>query len=222
MEGRRARDPTRHGPDPVPGLALPADVRRGATGLDGGDARRSLVRPADMTRAVFLDRDGVLTEPIVRAGRPYSAATASDLVIVDGAADECDRLRSAGFRLVVVSNQPEVARGTLDRADLETMHLRLGAEIAVDSIRCCPHDDGDGCACRKPKPGMLLAAAEDFAIDLPRSYMVGDRWRDVEAGRSAGCRTVFIDRGYDERRPESPDAVVSDLVKACDWILADV
>ena len=174
-----------------------------------------------MRRAVFLDRDGVLVAPVVRDGRAYSVSSVAELVVLDGAVEACERLRAAGFVLVVVTNQPEVARGTLAAAELEAMHRRLDAEVPVDAILCCMHDDRDGCSCRKPAPGMLVDAAARFGLDLARSYMVGDRWRDVAAGRSAGCTTVFVDASYDEPRPDDPDVVVADLAEACRWILAD-
>jgi len=171
-------------------------------------------------RAVFLDRDGVINRPIVRDGRPFPPATEAALEILPGVPEALARLRAAGFRLVVVTNQPDVARGTQRREVIDGMHARLGAALPIDEFRVCDHDDGDGCECRKPKPGLLEAAARDAGISLADSFMVGDRWRDVDAGRRAGCATIFIDWGYDERRPDHSDAVVRDLTEAADWILA--
>ena len=113
------------------------------------------------------------------------------------------RLHDAGFLLIGATNQPDVARGTQRREVVEAMNARLLAEMPISAILVC-YEDGDDCARRKPNPGLLLEAAETFEIDLAASYMVGDRWRDVEAGRRAGCRTIFIDLGYRERRPD-PD-----------------
>jgi D-glycero-D-manno-heptose 1,7-bisphosphate phosphatase len=171
-------------------------------------------------RAVFLDRDGVINRALVRDGKPFPPATAAELEVLPGVAGALARLRAAGFRLVVVTNQPDVARGTQRREVIDGMHRRLAAELPIDEFRVCDHDDRDECACRKPKAGMLEAAARDAEISLADSFMVGDRWRDVEAGRRAGCATVFIDWGYDERRPEDPDAVVGSLTEAADWILS--
>jgi D-glycero-D-manno-heptose 1,7-bisphosphate phosphatase len=171
-------------------------------------------------RAVFLDRDGVITRAIVREGRPFAPDTEEGLELLPGVATALERLRSAGFRLVVVTNQPDVARGTLRPDVLERMHEQLRSRLPIDDIRTCPHDDGDGCACRKPRPGLLEGAAGAAHISLRDSFMVGDRWRDVEAGRRAGCRTVFVDYGYDERRPVDPDAVVGSLAEAASWILS--
>jgi D-glycero-D-manno-heptose 1,7-bisphosphate phosphatase len=171
-------------------------------------------------RAVFLDRDGVINRAIVRDGRPYPPQQIDDLEILPGVPEALTRLRDAGFRLVVVTNQPDVARGRQRRDVIDAMHASLAASLPVDEFRVCAHDDGDGCACRKPLPGLLVAAARDADLDLSGSFMVGDRWRDIEAGQHAGCRTIFIDLGYAERRPDRPDATVASLPEAVDWILS--
>ena len=171
-------------------------------------------------RAVFLDRDGVINRAVVRDGLPYGPDLVEDLEILPGVAAALSRLRDAGFRLVVVTNQPDVARGTRRRQEVEAMNAALTAALPLDDIRVCYHDDADDCACRKPKPGMLEDAARDAGLDLSRSFMVGDRWRDVDAGHRAGCVTVFVDHDYAERRPERPDATVRSLPEAADWILS--
>jgi D-glycero-D-manno-heptose 1,7-bisphosphate phosphatase len=171
-------------------------------------------------RAVFLDRDGVINEAVIRDGKPYPPATLEDLKILPGVSEALLRLREAGFRLVVVTNQPDVARDTQRRDVIESIHARLASELCIDEVRVCLHDDSDCCSCRKPKPGLLEAAARQSDLDLTASFMVGDRWRDVEAGRRAGCTTIFIDWGYQEQRPEHPDVTVRSLPEAADWILA--
>jgi D-glycero-D-manno-heptose 1,7-bisphosphate phosphatase len=172
--------------------------------------------------AVFLDRDGVINRAEVRGGRPYPPESVERLELLPGVADALDRLDAAGFDLVVVTNQPDVARGTQTRAMVETMHATLGGMLPViDAFRVCYHQDADGCACRKPRPGLLLDAAAERGIDLRRSYMVGDRWRDVEAGARAGCVTILIDHGYREPLTVPPDARVASLAQAADWILRD-
>jgi len=170
-------------------------------------------------RAVFLDRDGVINRAVVRDGRPFPPASEAELDVLPGVPEALGRLRDAGFRLVVVTNQPDVARGTQRREVIDRMHRRLAAELPIDEFRVCDHDDGDRCGCRKPNPGMLEAAARDAGLSLADSFMVGDRWRDIEAGHRAGCAAIFIDRGYDERRPDRPDAIVGSLPEAVDWIL---
>ena len=171
-------------------------------------------------RAVFLDRDGVINASMVRDGKPYPPASLEELKILPGVAEAIRALREAGFAVVVVTNQPDVATGIQRREVVETMHSNLRNELLIDDIRVCYHTDADNCACRKPKPGMLLEAAHDLAIDLARSFMVGDRWRDIEAGKVAGCYTFFIDYGYVERKPSSPDVVVTSLKEASELILS--
>jgi D-glycero-D-manno-heptose 1,7-bisphosphate phosphatase len=174
-----------------------------------------------LRRAVFLDRDGVLNRAIVRDGRPYPPSTVEELEILPGAVEAARRLRDAGFLLIGATNQPDVARGTQRVEIVEAMNERLLAAMPIVEIRVC-YEDGDDSPRRKPNPGLLLEAAEAHAIDLSASYMVGDRWRDVEAGRRAGCRTVFIDRDYRERRPDPPaDFDAADLTDAAAWILSD-
>lgn len=171
-------------------------------------------------RAVFLDRDGVLNRAVVVDGRPYPPRRAEDVELVEGVEEACAQLRDAGWLLVVVTNQPDVARGTTSRADVEAIHSVITRRIELDAVLVCFHDDADACACRKPAPGLLHEAAERFGLSLEESVMVGDRWKDVEAGRLAGCRTVFIDCGYSERAPSAPDLTVTSLREALPWILS--
>lgn len=170
---------------------------------------------------VFLDRDGVVTVPEFRDGRSFAPLSAEDFAIYPDAPEASERLVRAGFTLVVVTNQPDVGRGLIPQQDLEIMHRRLSAALPVSAIEVCPHTREDRCSCRKPAPGMLLRAAEQLGLDLGRSFMVGDRASDVEAGRSAGCRTIFVDRNYEaERPPEAPDHVCRGVGEAADWILS--
>jgi D-glycero-D-manno-heptose 1,7-bisphosphate phosphatase len=171
--------------------------------------------------AVFLDRDGVLNRAIVRDGKPYPPATAEQAEIVPRARESLLRLKKAGLLLFVVTNQPDVARGQADISVIEDIHRKLSSNLPLDDFFVCPHDDSDQCSCRKPLPGLFFTAAARYQVDLKRSFMVGDRWRDVEAGQAAGCRTVWIDYHYRERGPlRPPDAVVSSLAEAVDWILS--
>jgi len=167
-----------------------------------------------------LDRDGVINQSMVRDGKPYPPPSLEAMAILPGVEQALERLRAAGFLNIVVTNQPDVATGEQKREVVEAMHERLRRTLAIDDIRVCYHVDSDRCACRKPKPGMLLDAARDHEIDLRSSFMVGDRWRDVEAGRAAGCITFFIDYGYAERKPRSPDHVVGSLREASAMITA--
>lgn len=165
-------------------------------------------------RAVFLDRDGVINRAGVRDGRPYPPQRFEDLEILPGVAETLRRLRVAGFLNIVATNQPDVATGRQERRVVDAIHNHLRASLALDDVRACFCVEGPNCPCYKPAPGLLLEAARDWGIDLARSFMVGDRWRDVGAGKAAGCRTIFIDRGYTEPRPDNPDFIVSDLSEA--------
>jgi D-glycero-D-manno-heptose 1,7-bisphosphate phosphatase len=172
--------------------------------------------------AIFLDRDGVLNEVVVRDGKPYPPAEAADLKIPEGTAAALAKLKEENFLLLVVSNQPDVARGTQTREMVEEMASRLCAALPLDEVLTCYHDDSDDCACRKPRPGLILDAAKKYAVDLSRSYLVGDRWRDIDAGATAGCKTIWIDRGYKEAAPASkPDVRVTSLDEAVEWILSN-
>ena len=172
-----------------------------------------------LTRAaIFLDRDGVLNRAPVVDGVPRSPLSLDDLEILPGVPGALARLKAAGYALIVTTNQPEIARGGTTVAVVEAIHAEMMRMLPLDEIRFCPHDDDDGCDCRKPRPGLLLRPP---LHDVARSLMVGDRWRDIEAGRAAGCRaTVLVDYGYAEALPHEPDARVASLEEAADWILA--
>lgn len=172
-------------------------------------------------RAVFLDRDGVLNRAVVRDGRPYPPAIVAEVEILPGVVEALQRLKVAGFVLIVVSNQPDVARGTTPQETVEAINAFLANRLPVDRFIMCYHDSADNCDCRKPRPGMLFAGAKEFDVDLSSSYMVGDRWRDVEAGIAAGCKTIFVDYGYDEKRPQSCDYQVFSLQEAAITILME-
>jgi D-glycero-D-manno-heptose 1,7-bisphosphate phosphatase len=172
-------------------------------------------------RAVFLDRDGVLNRATVDGdGTPHPPATVEELTIYPEAPDCLQRLRQAGFLTIVVTNQPDVARGTQTRAAVDAINRRLESLMPIDDLLVCDHD-GNGCHCRKPKPGMLTDAARKHGIDLGASYMVGDRYKDIEAGQRAGCAvSIWIDHGNrGERAPEPPYERAASLGEATDRIL---
>lgn len=174
-----------------------------------------------MRRAVFLDRDGVINRAIVRDGKPYPPSGMAELDILPGVEDALIKLHAAGYLLIVVTNQPDVARGKTSKEAVEQINSFLDAQLPIDEFRTCYHDSSDGCSCRKPLPGALLDAARKHQIDLSKSFMVGDRWRDIEAGISAGCKTFFINYSYSEQRPEAPDFIVSSLHEAQTIILGE-
>ena len=175
-----------------------------------------------MKRAVFLDRDGVINRPFIRGGKPYPPVRVEEFEILPGVAIACARLKAVGFLLVVATNQPDVGRGTLAREIVETMHAKMCAALPLDRIEVC-YDGGAAhgqpSEFHKPAPGMLLHAARELGIDLRESWMVGDRWRDIDCGAAAGCRTVFIDLGYDEALHSAPDFRAPDLAGAADLVL---
>lgn len=174
-----------------------------------------------LKRVVFLDRDGVINRALERDGKPYPPSTLAEFEILPGVPEACARLKQAGFLLVVATNQPDVGRGTLAQSVVEAIHAHMCKTLPIDRVEVCCHP-GKGasdCDCRKPKPGMLLRAARELGIDLAQSWMVGDRWRDVDCGRAAGCRTVFIDYGYDEALRQKPDFKVKNLLAAAQLIL---
>jgi D-glycero-D-manno-heptose 1,7-bisphosphate phosphatase len=174
-----------------------------------------------MQRAIFLDRDGVINRALVRDGKPYPPLRLEELEIIPGVSDSLNRLHDAGFFLVVVTNQPDVSRGISKRIDVEAINQFLSICLPLDDFRTCYHDTSHGCLCRKPLPGSILAAAMDHQIDLSKSFMIGDRWRDIYAGHAAGCKTFFINYGYDEKQPKNPDFIVSSLMDAEKIILRD-
>jgi len=170
--------------------------------------------------AVFLDRDGVLNRLVMRDGRGASPRRLADFRLLPGAGTAVRALRGAGFLVIVVTNQPDVARGVLDAAELGRMHEILAAKLGVDAIYACTHDDENGCCCRKPRPGLLLRAGEELNVDLPASYMIGDSWRDVGAGRAARCRTVLVSNRVGNRSTgEDADFVVRSFKAAVSLIL---
>jgi len=179
-----------------------------------------------MHRAVFLDRDGVLNRVGIVQGRPFPPGSVDAMEILPGVPEALGRLRQAGYRLIVVTNQPDVATGVQRLEVVDAMHRRLLEELPLDDIRVCYHTDQDGCECRKPRPGMLLQGAADWDLDLSESFMVGDRWRDVGAGQAAGCRTILIGDGYAEfslragQLAGPPDRVASSLAEASELILS--
>ncbi len=157
---------------------------------------------------------------IIHDGHPYPPSSPDEFELLPGAVETCAALRAAGFLVIVVTNQPDVARGTQRREVVEQIHQLLLTQAPVDEIRVCYHDDDAGCECRKPRPGLLVDAAQTWGIDLASSYMIGDRWKDVEAGHRAGCTTVFIDYEYDEPQPPAPDHRARSLQEAGEWIMA--
>jgi D-glycero-D-manno-heptose 1,7-bisphosphate phosphatase len=182
-------------------------------------------KPQLARRAVFLDRDGVLNRPVVRSGRPHPPSRVEDFELYDDVPTGCAQLKAANFLLVVISNQPDVGRGIQNRETVEAMHLKMQSAVpSLDRIEICFHAGkryGDACDCRKPRPGLIWGAAAELKIDLGASYVIGDRWRDIDCARAAGCRAIFIERGYKEGLREVPDFTVANFNDAVNVLLSD-
>jgi D-glycero-D-manno-heptose 1,7-bisphosphate phosphatase len=181
------------------------------------------IQNSELKRAVFLDRDGVINRAITRDGLPFPPMSLGDFEILPGVPEACIKLKAAGFLLVVATNQPDVGRGIVPRELVEAMNAEMQKVISLDRIEICFHPGrgASDCDCRKPKPGMLLRAARELKIDLAQSWMVGDRWRDVDCGHAAGCRTVFIEGNYAETLRQKPNFSVGNLAEAADIILRE-
>ncbi|MGH6881386.1 D-glycero-alpha-D-manno-heptose-1,7-bisphosphate 7-phosphatase [Hypericibacter sp.] len=169
-------------------------------------------------RAVFFDRDGTLNQAVIRDGHPYPPAALADMILMPGAVDALQRLKAAGLFLAVATNQPDVAKGLTSRATVEAMNRWLADRLPIDHFEVCWCLEGPDCKCYKPLPGMLLDAAARHNIRLDQSFMVGDRWRDIGAGKAAGCHTIWLRNDYDVPR-ERPDRIVCSLAEATDIIL---
>ena len=174
-----------------------------------------------MRLAVFLDRDGVVNQAEIRNGKPYPPARIEDVVFPPRTLEAIQALRSSGYLVIVVTNQPDVAMGLQSRKTVESINDIIKRQLEVDDVKVCYHAAEDNCLCRKPRPGMILAAAREFSIELGKSYMVGDRWRDIEAGIAAGCRTILVrpEVAYNEPQAQGMDAVVDSLYEASAFIL---
>ena len=175
-----------------------------------------------VNRVVFLDRDGVINRAVVREGKPFPPASVEQTEILPDVSEALAMLKRSGMQLAVVTNQPDVARGTQTQENVEAINAFLAARLPLDWFEVCFHDETENCDCRKPKPGLIRLAAQALNSDPREGFVVGDRWRDIEAGRAAGCRTVWIDRGYDEKSPAHYDYRAESLWEAAQWIIRQI
>jgi D-glycero-D-manno-heptose 1,7-bisphosphate phosphatase len=175
-----------------------------------------------MRRAVFLDRDGVLNQSVIIDGKPHPPSSPSEIIILDGVVEAIRILEKNGFVPVVVTNQPDVARGLTSQKQVKAINNLIGKCTNLEYFFTCFHDDTDRCNCRKPLPGLIQQASVKLNIDLRNSYLVGDRWRDVEAGQAAGCHSFFIDYSYKEKPPKMPFTKVSSLMEAVNLIIGEI
>jgi D-glycero-D-manno-heptose 1,7-bisphosphate phosphatase len=174
--------------------------------------------PRPLRPAVLLDRDGVINRTFVRLGISHPPDHLGEFEFLPGVLAAARLLADAGWPMAVVTNQPDVARGVQTRERVEEMHRHLLKHLPVLEVLTCYHDSDDGCACRKPRPGLLLEAARRWGFDLPSSVIVGDRWSDIAAGKAVGCRGVLVLTPQSGKERCRPDHFVCDLAEAAAWI----
>jgi len=168
---------------------------------------------------IFLDRDGVINEPVIVDNKPYPPKSVKDLVISESSKKAIKLLQKNYYEIIVVTNQPDVARGKTTKESVKKINQRISEICKINHFRVCFHDDVDKCSCRKPKPGLLIEASKEFNFNLDATFMIGDRKKDIIAGQLAGCRTIFIDRRYNEEKPVKCDKVVNNLFQAAMFVI---
>ena len=171
-----------------------------------------------MKKAVFLDRDGVINKAIVKNGLPTPPSLLDELKILPGVKESILKLKKLNFVCIIVTNQPDVSRGKINKNAVIKINNFLKKKIKLDDIFVCYHDDKDNCNCRKPKPGLLLRAGKKWNVDFKKSFMIGDQWRDIQSGEKAGCKTIFLDYKYKDKKPKNPDFVTDTLLNAVFFI----
>jgi len=168
-------------------------------------------------KAIFLDRDGVINKVIIRNGKPSSPRKLEEFEIFPNVKKCLEAFKEMGFLNIVFTSQPDISRGNLKIEDLEKMHKLILETLPVDDIKFCPHDDIDNCFCRKPKPGLILEASKEWSVDLKKSWVIGDRWKDIEAGKAAGCKTIMMRKKYNKDYKDY-DFGVNSLIKTVEII----
>lgn len=171
-------------------------------------------------KAIFLDRDGVINKLVMVDGKGRAPYTLEDFGLFPGVEEACQKLKDSDFLTIVVTNQPDVARGWVERSSVELINNKIRELLPLDDIKICFHTNKDNCLCRKPMPGMLLEAALDWGIDLGESFMIGDRYGDIAAGVSAGCKTILVGPGDVQGTYPDPTYKVSSLIEGVSIILS--
>ena len=169
-------------------------------------------------KGIFFDRDGVINKSLILNNKPYPPKSLKDFEFFENIEKTLEQVRKSGFMSFIFTNQPDVARGALGKDKIEEINKYIYSKLPINKIYCCYHDDKDNCECRKPKAGMLYEAAKEFDVDLKKSFVVGDRWRDIDAGNLAGCKTIFIDYGYSEKLKTKPDYTINKIDEIIDLI----
>jgi D-glycero-D-manno-heptose 1,7-bisphosphate phosphatase len=174
-----------------------------------------------MNKAIFLDRDGVINQTIFRDGKARAPYTMEDFKLFEGVKEAITTFKAHGFLTIIVTNQPDVARGWVSLEAVHMINRMILDLVPIDAIKICFHTEKDHCICRKPSPGMLLEAAREWEIDFSQSFMIGDRLSDIEAGKRAGCQSVLIGDGYQELSLIKPDSQFLSLLEASQWIISN-
>ena len=174
---------------------------------------------ANLSKAIFLDRDGVINRPLIKNGKGYAPRLLKDFKIYSSVKKDIKKLKKNGYKIFVITNQPDVNNKLIKKKTLKAMHKILKKKLCVDKILYCPHDKKENCKCRKPKTELIKNAIKGKKIYLKKSYMIGDRASDIEAGYRAGCKTIFINKNYLELKPKKQDKTVKTLNAAVNYIL---
>ena len=167
-----------------------------------------------MNKAIFLDRDGVINNIILSNGLPISPSNFEEFKILPGVRESISKLKKLNFYCILVTNQPDVSRGKMKKETVIKMNEYVKKELSLNDVYVCFHDDKDKCSCRKPKPGLILDATKKWNINLEKSYMIGDRLKDIDAGTISGCKTIFIDNKYNESIKSKPNYVSKYLLNS--------
>ena len=171
-------------------------------------------------KAIFLDREGVINKLIMKNGKGRAPYTLEDFELFPGVVEACQKLKDSDYLTIIVTNQPDVARGWVLQESVELINNKVRKLLPIDDIRICFHTNEDNCLCRKPMPGMILDAASVWGINLQESFMIGDRFGDVAAGVSAGCKTILVGEGDTQGTFPTPHYKVDSLLEAVSIILS--
>ena len=155
-----------------------------------------------MKKAIFLDRDGVINEPIFRDGninKPIAPWEIDEFKLFDNIINPLNIIKKMGYHIFIVTNQPDISKGILKISTIKKMNNIIMSKLPIDEIMFCPHLDSHRCVCRKPKPGMVNILAKKWEISLSDSFFIGDNWKDIECGKGAGCTTILLDKYYNKK-----------------------
>ncbi len=169
-------------------------------------------------KALFWDRDGVLNKAYIVEGKSYPPKTLEEFQLLPGVVEGLEKAKELGFLNIVITNQPDISSGKSSRKFVDDCHKKLLELAPIDDIYVCPHTNDDCCSCRKPKPGMIIEAKKKWNIDLKKSFLIGDRWRDIEAGQAVNCSCFFLNYNYNEPQPREPFLEICSVRKAVELI----